>query len=482
VAEALRKLVIAHTNDIHSHFEQMPQIAAVIHDLKNKHGMEHVITVDCGDHMDRMRMETEGTNGQANVGIMNATGYDIITLGNNEGLTLSMDDLADAYNNHAEFLILCSNLFEDKTKKHPSWLKPYHIMVKDGLRIGFIAVTAAFDDFYILVGWDVRDPFEVTAYWVNLLREQVDVLIVLSHLGLSSDQRLAMEINGIDLILGGHTHHLLEVPLLVEHTYLCATGKFGQYVGEVEITYDLNHKRIHEVIGRCIPVKDYAPSELIIQQNQFYKAKSAIKLEQVVVTLQQSIAINWYEESDLGNLLAAGIRKWVNADIGIVNAGQLLQSLMPGQVTKEHLLHLCPSPINPCRMLLKGKLIQTALEESLLLKFQEKAIHGFGFRGKLLGTLCTDGLEVEYDLEAEEYHRIKRIWVKGDLLRPDHTYLVGTIDMFTFGIGYLSLKEGKEIEFSLPEFLRDLLVKELENPLALVTSRGRHWHRLDLLS
>jgi 5'-nucleotidase len=122
------------------------------------------------------------------------------------------------------------------------------------------------------------------------------------------------------------------------------------------------------------------------------------------------------------------------------------------------------------------------LEESLLLKFQEKAIHGFGFRGKLLGTLCTDGLEVEYDLEAEEYHRIKRIWVKGDLLRPDHTYLVGTIDMFTFGIGYLSLKEGKEIEFSLPEFLRDLLVKELENPLALVTSRGRHWHRLDLLS
>jgi 2',3'-cyclic-nucleotide 2'-phosphodiesterase (5'-nucleotidase family) len=333
----------------------MPKIAAVIHELRNKHGMEHVITVDCGDHMDRMRMETEGTNGQANIGVMNATGYDIVTLGNNEGLTLSMNDLADAFGNHAEFILLCSNLFEEKTKQQPSWVKPYHIVVKDGIRTGFIAVTAAFHEFYNLLGWDVHEPFEITAYWIDLLREQVDVLIVLSHLGLQHDQRLAVELKGIDLIFGGHTHHLLEVPLLVEDTYLCATGKFGQYVGEVEIIYDPIHRRIHEVKGCCIPVKDYQQSDLIMQKIQYYKEISSIELDQVVATLQQPIAINWYEESDLGNLLSAGIRKWVDADIGIVNAGQILQSLMPGQVTKEHILHLCPSPINPCRMFLKGR-------------------------------------------------------------------------------------------------------------------------------
>ncbi|QGQ97828.1 bifunctional metallophosphatase/5'-nucleotidase [Paenibacillus psychroresistens] len=478
MAEALRKLVIAHTNDIHSHFEQMPQIATVIQEIKNRHGLEHLITVDCGDHMDRMRMETEGTNGQANIGIMNATGYDLVTLGNNEGLTLSMDDLAEAYGKHAEFLVLCSNLFEDTTKKHPSWLKPYHIMEKDGLQIGFIAVTAPYDEFYILLGWDVRDPFETTSYWVNHLREQVDVLIVLSHLGLTNDQRMAKEIAGIDLILGGHTHHLLEVPLLVEQTYLCATGKFGQYVGEVELTYDPENKRIHEVKGRCIPVKDYEPSSFITQKNQFYQEKSAIELNQVVVKLEQPVVINWYEESDFGNLLAAGIRKWVKADIGIVNAGQILQSLMPGEVTKEQLLHLCPSPINPCLMRLEGKHIIKALEESLQIAFQEKAILGYGFRGKLLGTLCTDGLEVEYDPEGADYKRITNIWVKGDLLQSEQTYLVGTIDMFTFGIGYMSLKEGKQIEFSLPEFLRNLLVFELGDPTSLLKSRDRHWHKL----
>jgi 5'-nucleotidase len=476
VSEALRKLVILHTNDIHSHFEQMPQIATIIQKLKQKHGLEHVVTVDCGDHMDRMRMETEGTHGQANVGILNATGYDFVTLGNNEGLTLSKADLAIVYGEHAEFIVLCSNLFDAETKQFPDWLKPYHIVIKDGMRVGFIAVTAAFYEFYILLGWDIHDPHEVVAYWVDQLRKQVDVLVVLSHLGLTHDQRLATEIKGIDLILGGHTHHLLEEPLLVDATYIGATGKFGQYVGEVELIYDLELKCIQNVTGRCIEVKDYEPSVSIIKQVQSYKEISALELEQIVVTLQEPIAINWFEESDFGNLLAAGLRKWVEADIGLVNAGQILQSLRAGQVTKEHLLHLCPSPINPCRMLLEGSRILLALEESLLRSFQEKPIAGYGFRGKLLGTLCTDGLEVEYDLDAPDYNKIKRIWVKGDLLKEENTYLVGTIDMFTFGIGYLPLKQGMNITFSLPEFLRDLLVKELRDPLALAKSRERNWH------
>jgi hypothetical protein len=47
--------------------------------------------------------------------------------------------------------------------------------------------------------------------------------------------------------------------------------------------------------------------------------------------------------------------------------------------------------------------------------------------------------------------------------------------MFTFGIGYMSLMQGEDIEFSMPEFLRDILVKELEDPSALAKSRERHW-------
>jgi 5'-nucleotidase len=477
MSASLQKLVILHTNDIHSHFEQMPQIATAIQTFRSKHGAESVLTIDCGDHMDRMRMETEGTNGLANIGVMNATGYDIVTLGNNEGLTLNMADLAVAYAEHAKFIVLGSNLFDALTEKHPLWLQPYCKKRINGIRVGFIAVTAYFIDFYRLLGWDIREPMAVVDYWVKALRGQVDVLIVISHLGINHDQHMAREIQGIDLILGSHTHHLLEEPLRIKDTYVCAAGKFGQYVGEVEISYDLEQQQLFELKGRCVPVKDYQSDAAISRLIANYRVQSAAELNQVVATLHEPLAIDWHAESSLGNLLAAALRKWLNADIGIVNAGQLLQSLRQGDVTREHLLEMCPSPINPCRMLLQGIHIHTALEEALQLNFQEKTIQGYGFRGKMLGILCTDGLQVEYDPKGKDYHKLNNVWVNGELLQLDQLYQVGTIDMFTFGIGYMSLQKGQNIAFSLPEFLRDLMAKALCDPEAIAKSHQRHWFK-----
>ncbi|WJH34773.1 hypothetical protein N6H14_00750 [Paenibacillus sp. CC-CFT747] len=55
----VQKLVILHTNDIHSHFEAMPRIATVMRKLRREHAGAGLVTVDGGDHMDRMRQETE---------------------------------------------------------------------------------------------------------------------------------------------------------------------------------------------------------------------------------------------------------------------------------------------------------------------------------------------------------------------------------------------------------------------------------------
>ena len=95
-----RNVHILHTNDIHSSLERTPQIATIVRNFRRTATIrgEEVIVVDIGDHMDRIRMETEGTDGRVNVKIMEATGYDFITLGNNEGLTFSRDVLARAYN------------------------------------------------------------------------------------------------------------------------------------------------------------------------------------------------------------------------------------------------------------------------------------------------------------------------------------------------------------------------------------------------
>lgn len=474
---SLQKLVILHTNDIHSHFEQMPRIASLIRSRRAAHAEDAlgVVTVDCGDHMDRMFMETEGTAGKANIAVMNATGYDAAVLGNNEGLTFPAGTLAAAYNGEARFALLGSNIAERQSGLTPEWFAPYRIIACGPVRLGLIGITASFNDFYHPLGWDVGEPLAAAARMVRQLRGKADAIVLLSHLGLSTDERIAREVEGIDVILGGHTHHLLEQPLRVGDTYLCAAGKFGRYVGEVELLFDGERRRLHEVRGRCLETSEYQASDDIAALIAEWQAVASGNLGEEVATLSEPLHNDWSHESQLGNLLAAGLRRWTGAEASLVNAGQLLDGLAAGPVTRETLLRLCPSPINPCLLTLRGDQIAQALEEALLPEFQTKPLMGYGFRGKVLGTLCLDGIEVRFDPDAEPYAMLRSVSIGGGELRPDAVYEIATLDMFTFGVGYPTLGKGSGIRYFLPEFIRDVLAAELQDAEALIDCARPRW-------
>lgn len=469
----IQKITLVHTNDIHSHFERMSQITTVIKQARKSAAVqENVIVIDLGDHMDRMAMETEATLGEANVAVMNEAGYDLAVLGNNEGLTVPPDLLGKVYERHARFPVLCANLKELTTENVSSWMKPYSVIRRGRLNIGFIAVTAYYPIFYRLLGWEAEDPFLLVRRWTEELRSRVDVLVVLSHIGINGDKKMAEDIPGIDVILGAHTHHLLEEPLMIGESAVCAAGRFGEHVGLVDIEYDLSGNRIASISGRCVRTELYEEDGATKSLIRRYSEESRAKLAETVACLTNPLPVSWTEESPFGNLLASGIRRWVEADIGVVNAGQLLQSLLPGPVTKEVLLGACPSPINPCLMTLRGEDLWTALEESLLPEYIDKPMYGFGFRGKRLGVLCIDGMSVEYDPAAPPYRKIRRIAVGDDPFDPLREYRVGSIDMFTFSAGYLTLAKGTDIRYFLPEFLRDVLTVELARPEAADESRS----------
>jgi 2',3'-cyclic-nucleotide 2'-phosphodiesterase (5'-nucleotidase family) len=476
----LLRLRILHTNDIHSHFEQMPSIAAAFRELRASNGNEQTLLLDIGDHMDRMRPETEGSSGAANLAVMNETGYEAVTIGNNEGLTFTKEALSDLYGSRQSFKVICSNLIDADTGKLPSWAVPYHIVEKGGIRVGLIGVTAYFPDFYSLLGWNIQEPIEVTAKLVRELRPQVDLIVVLSHIGLKNDEKMASEVSGIDIILGGHTHHLLETPLRFGNTLVCGAGKFGQYYGVVDVQLDALTRKPVSLEGYVSKVNDDPRNRddqvsAIIER---FEASSSEALSQEVAYLQQPLASEWYAEAALGNLLAAGLRKRVGTDISLVNAGQFLDSLAAGPVTIGRLLEICPSPINPCLIILTGGQILQALEESLLPEFQSKPIYGFGFRGKVLGMLNVDGLTVDYDKTAPAYSKVKRVWIEHELLAEEKEYKVASIDMFTFGVGYHSLAKGRGVQYLLPEFLRDIMQTELQDVEAIRQSRSQRWHQI----
>ncbi|MCQ4086918.1 bifunctional UDP-sugar hydrolase/5'-nucleotidase [Saccharibacillus sp. JS10] len=470
--EEVDTLTILHTNDLHSHFEQMGKIAAFI--AAEKAQGKPVCTLDIGDHMDRMAIETEGSLGAANINVLNRSGYDAITIGNNEGLTFTPEQLGDVY---AELNcpVVCGNI-QMADGSIPTWLQTHAVVESGDFKIGILGLTAPFADFYRLLGVHVLDPFAHLQEQVNELRQQVDVVVLLSHLGLPSDERIAGMVEGIDLILGGHTHHLLTEPIWIERTLVCAAGKFGRHIGKIHIERNRNSKICTVVHAELVELNESAFSDPELDRVIAIHHEEALQnLKRIAAVSERELDVDYEKESELGNLLAQSVRHFAGGEFSLVNSGQVLGSLPPGEITEGMLHALCPSPINPCVVTLQGRDILRSLEQSLLPEYTEKKLTGFGFRGERLGGLCTDGLSVLYDLEAPPYSRIIEARTSDRVIEPDESYRVGTLDMFTFGAGYETLSRGTDKSFILPEFLRDLLRLELGRPGAVSEASALRW-------
>src|SRR5699024_10231523 len=104
--------------------------------------------------------------------------------------------------------------------------------------------TAPFNPFYNLLHYHIDESAETLAWELQELREDVDVIVLLSHLGINEDRRSAQLFPELDVIIGGHTHHLLQQGEVVKETILTAAGKHFSHVGEVLLTFDHQEKRI----------------------------------------------------------------------------------------------------------------------------------------------------------------------------------------------------------------------------------------------
>ena len=144
----MEKIVILHTNDLHSHLENWPRIRRFLDQRKRENEKKEnttTIAVDLGDFVDRWHPLSEATNGQANILLMNEVGYDAATIGNNEGVGNSKEESKSFLCHHAEFDIILDNLFDKNTFQPPIWTKPYKIITtKHQTKIGLIAFTAPF--------------------------------------------------------------------------------------------------------------------------------------------------------------------------------------------------------------------------------------------------------------------------------------------------------------------------------------------------
>lgn len=453
----LQKLWIYHTNDLHSHFENWPKIAAYIKEKRQIH--DQMLLFDIGDHMDRVNLVSEADYGKVNVKLLNQLGYDGVTIGNNEGITLPHDQLDQLYE-HAQFPVILSNLFEKG--KRPSWAKPYHmIQMENGLKICLLGVTIAYTPVYEKLGWEITDPFDSIRDMLQEVKGQADVIVLLSHLGIIHDREVARDFPDIDMILGSHTHHLLEQGEMDNGVLLACAEKYGHYIGCVEVTIDTASKELIEKKATVQSVDQLiSESDEAITTLQQAERRAKALMQEKVTEIESRLETKWFDESPLPQILTDAIKDWCGADIGMMNAGMVLDSLEAGIVTREEVHRICPHPINPIRVTLSGQQLIETVRRACEEKMEQLRIKGFGFRGELMGKMLFSGLT--YTVEEGETKRVKDVFVHDQLINKDAFYTIGTVDMYTLGSLFPHIRDHEHIEYFMPEFLRDVLTWRLK--------------------
>jgi 2',3'-cyclic-nucleotide 2'-phosphodiesterase (5'-nucleotidase family) len=288
----------------------------------------------------------------------------------------------------------------------------------------------------------------------------------MSHLGLSEDQEIARRFTDIDVIIGGHTHHLLRTGEKVNQTLITAAGKHCSFAGEVVLTWDHHEKRL---VDKTATVYDMTerPRDLATEQSLNELTEKADKLlEQTVIQLKNPIEVKWFQHTDIMQELTETLKEWTKADVAMLNSGILLDQIPGGQVTYKDIHRICPHPINPCMVELNGTELTEVIRASLTRDFTELKLKGFGFRGEILGKMMYAGLEVHAVSREDGSKYIKTIYFDGTPLDPEKSYKVATADTFTFGRLLPEIARSEEKHYFLPEFLRDLLAHTLRHKFA----------------
>ena len=254
-----KKITILHTNDTHSHIDPFPanhpknpnmggaaRRAAIIENIRKEE--KNVLLLDAGDIF-------QGTpyfnyyGGELEFKLMSMMQYDVATMGNHD-----FDNGIDGFYNqlpNAKFDFVSAN-YDFKNTVLNDIVKPYKIIIKDGIKIGIFGLGVQLDglvDKKLYKETFYNNPIEVAQDMSRILKEEkkCDLVICLSHLGFRykdepekpSDIVLAQKTKNIDLIIGGHTHTFLDKPVIEKNSdgkevLINQVGCFGVNLGRID--------------------------------------------------------------------------------------------------------------------------------------------------------------------------------------------------------------------------------------------------------
>ena len=380
-AEMAGKTVILHTNDVHGAVEGYAYIAQLKADYEAK-GAE-VILVDAGD-FSQGTTYVSSTKGADAVTMMNAAGYDVVTLGNHEfdyGYAQLKENMSKA-----KFKVVCADVFnEDGT---PIFDASYTYTTKSGVKVGFFGMetpetqTKANPALIKGLTFADKDAFTKAAADQVAALKDADVVICLAHLGVDAESApyrstdLYAAVKGIDFIIDGHSHTVMTKGEKGEP--IQSTGTAFKNIGVIVIddaSKKIESNSLYEIKEDTAKDATVAAAAKVIvdRVNNEYGVKFATSK----VELNGAKAPNGNRdvETNNGDLITDAMR-WkvlqnkdgltVNEDhvVAITNGGGIRAAIAKGDVTKKDINTVLPFGNTVAVVYVTGEQLLEALEAS----------------------------------------------------------------------------------------------------------------------
>jgi len=449
------QLTILHTNDLHGRVQQLLRIATLVRRIRNEVEMEggYCLYLDAGDSEDTTHLESSLTKGSAMEAMLRGAGCDYVALGNAIPLRYgpeAVENLAIRFGKP----LLCGNMF-DKGGTLINGLTPYSIQTLGKLKVGLIGLTDPMDIYKTVFKLNVKNPADVLPDLITQVHSQgARLIILLSHLSSPADQRVAENIPGIDVIIGGHDHKKLYPPLDINRTVIAQAGEYGQFLGRLNLAIDPETGETINYSGNLIPVEETIPIDPQTQKSVDNEQKRVQKImSNRVGTLESAFELSDDTECAAGNLLAdALLDRMKGTQVAMVLAGHWTIGLNAGVVTQGELFAANRSTANPARLELSGEQILTFMHEALKPENTARKLHSL--RGSAVGMPHVAGMRVRYT--PDELGSLE-INIGNDRLIEDETYIVASTDMeFSEFINYLIIPD-EQIEYELPTIMPEVL-------------------------
>ncbi len=483
----LVELIVLHTNDTHG--QVLPRDAfwtniegddsggivrlgaeiARQRELAAEAGAE-VLLLDGGDWFQGTPEGVTDT-GVPYVSMLSSFGYDAMAAGNHDfdfGIAPFERILAAAHPP-----VVAANVFlsEEPDAGRPDWAIPYRIVERCGFEIalvGFITPSTPVISNPETRVYDFRDPIEVFGQVAAELPDTVDLILPLGHLGVETDRALAQAYPDLPLIVGGHSHSMLRNGLQQGETLIVQTGHKASNLGHVKLKLKRTTGEVVEASARLIELYD-DPQERYLDPAVVGTATELVEavaeaMDQVVGTVTDVGPRGGDLRSEpLGTWVAAGMRRRMDADVGLHNRGGVRKALEVGPVTRRDLFEVLPFDNSVVAFEVTGAELDAV------------------FRGCLDGRRSSriDVAGVWLDLDVDSAGRASYLGaqVGGMPLDPERTYRIATNSYLARG-GDAVFESLGEMEFDdSGDLIRDVMEAELRAAGELALPTGDAYRR-----